>query len=83
MAAGGVAVCGSTGEDYAIPFANAIVCDTVDGRELAEYLRAIVFDDRRTDALKKAGYETADRYLWSNVLDVFERKLSYLKQTGR
>jgi glycosyltransferase involved in cell wall biosynthesis len=40
MAAGGIPVCGSTGEEYAEPFHNAIVCDTDDGRELAEYLRA-------------------------------------------
>lgn len=31
----GIAVCGSTGEEYAEPFVNAIVCDMNDGRELA------------------------------------------------
>ena len=44
MAAGGIVVCGATGEEYAEPFVNAIVCDTGDGRELATYLRAL-FDD--------------------------------------
>ena len=43
MAAGeGIAVCGATGEEYAEPFVNAIVCDTSDGRELAAYLRALL-----------------------------------------
>ena len=32
MAARGIPVCGSTGEDYARPFDNAIVCDTDDPR---------------------------------------------------
>ena len=82
MAAGGIAVTGSTGEDYALPFVNAIVCDTVDGRELATYLHATLDDDRRTDGMKKAGYETANRYLWANVLDTFERKLLYLRRTS-
>ena len=44
MAAGGIAVCGATGEEYAEPFVNAIVCDTPDGRELATYLRALFAD---------------------------------------
>ncbi len=41
MASGGIAVCGSTGEDYARPFDNAIVCDTGDPAELASYLERL------------------------------------------
>ena len=47
MAAGGIAVCGATGEEYAEPFVNAIVCDTSDGRELATYLRALLANPGR------------------------------------
>ena len=49
MAAGGIAVCGATGEEYAEPFVNAIVCDTSDGRELATYLRALFANPQRRD----------------------------------
>src|SRR5271165_1541346 len=65
MAAGGIPVCGATGEDYAEPFVNALVVDTVDGRELAEYVRAIYGDDRAADRMRQAGYATANRFLWS------------------
>jgi len=42
MAAGGLPVCGATGEEYAEPFVNAIVCDTGDGIS-SEFL-PFVFD---------------------------------------
>ena len=61
MAVGGIPVCGATGEDYAEPFVNALVVDTVDGRELAEYLRSIYGDDRTADRMRQAGYATANR----------------------
>jgi glycosyltransferase involved in cell wall biosynthesis len=78
MAAGGIAVCGSTGEEYAEPFHNALVCDTDDGRELAEYLRALAGDERLADRMRQAGYATAHRFLWQNVLEMLAAKLAYL-----
>jgi len=78
MAAGGIAVCGSTGEEYAEPFHNALVCDTDDGRELAEYLRALAGDERLADRMRQAGYATAPRFLWQNVLEMLAAKLAYL-----
>ncbi len=78
MAAGGIAVCGATGEEYAEPFVNAIVCDTSDGRELATYLRAAYGNERRNDAMRKAGLATAKRYLWADVLRALAQKISYV-----
>jgi glycosyltransferase involved in cell wall biosynthesis len=78
MAAGGIPVCGSTGEEYAEPFHNAIVCDTSDGRELAEYLRELIADERGADRMRQAGYATANRYLWQNVLETLAAKLAYV-----
>jgi glycosyltransferase involved in cell wall biosynthesis len=37
MAAGGVAYAGRTGEDYAIPFVNALVLETSNPLELVSY----------------------------------------------
>ena len=82
MAAGGIPVCGATGEEYAEPFVNAIVCDTSDGRELAEYLRASYGDDRAADRMRQAGYATANRYLWQNVLDTLGHKIDYIAHAG-
>jgi glycosyltransferase involved in cell wall biosynthesis len=80
MASGGLAVCGSTGEDYAEPFVNAIVCDGDDGRELAAYLEAIARDGRRAEQIRQAGYATATRYLWPNVLETLAFKLEYVRE---
>ncbi len=55
MAAGGVAVCGATGEEYAEPFVNAIVCDTSDGRELATYLKALFANPAVGDEMRGRG----------------------------
>jgi glycosyltransferase involved in cell wall biosynthesis len=78
MAAGGIAVCGATGEEYAEPFVNAIVCDTSDGRELAAYLRALFGDPALADRLRDNGAETAARYTWDQALAALGRKIAYV-----
>jgi glycosyltransferase involved in cell wall biosynthesis len=78
MAVGGIPVCGATGEEYAEPFVNAIVCDTNDGRELAEYLAASYGDERAADRMRQAGYATANRYLWPMVLEALAHKVAYV-----
>jgi glycosyltransferase involved in cell wall biosynthesis len=83
MAAGGVVVCGATGEEYAEPFVNAIVCDTGDGRELATYLRALADDEHLADDLRKNGAETAARYTWAHVLDSLARKIAYVDAVAK
>jgi glycosyltransferase involved in cell wall biosynthesis len=75
MASGGLAVTGSTGEDYAQPFENAVVCDTGDPRELASYLEAIVADPNLAHTMRVAGQATAERYTWPIVLDVLAHKI--------
>jgi glycosyltransferase involved in cell wall biosynthesis len=81
MAVGGIPVCGSTGEEYAEPFVNALVCDTDDGRELAEYLASVYGDDRRADRMRQAGYATANRFVWQTVLETLERKIAYITRS--
>ncbi len=77
MAAGGIAVCGATGEEYAEPFVNAIVCDTSDGRELAQYLRDAYGDEERAERMRRAGRATAARFVWPNVLETLSHKIAY------
>mgnify|MGYP001220312979 CR=1 FL=1 len=75
MAASGIAVTGSTGEDYAQPFENAVVCDTGDPRELAAYLKALIAGPALERAMRAAGAATAERCTWPIVLDVLARKI--------
>jgi glycosyltransferase involved in cell wall biosynthesis len=79
MAAGGIVVCGSTGEEYADPFVNALVCDTADGRELATYIRALLADEDMQKELRLEGAETAARYTWKHVLASLSRKVAYVE----
>ena len=75
MAAGGIAVTGSTGEDYAQQFENAVVCDTGNGAELAAYLKALLDDRSLANSIRAAGEATAERYTWPTALDILSRKI--------
>lgn len=77
MASGGIPVCGSTGEDYAEPFENAIVCDTDDPRELATYLRRLFEDPQLARSIRERAKHTARRYVWPSVLDILDVKVSW------
>jgi glycosyltransferase involved in cell wall biosynthesis len=76
MAVGGVAVTGSTGEDYAQQFENAIVCDTGDPHELAARLEELTTDSELGPRLRSGGRSTAKRYTWPRILELLSRKLS-------
>jgi glycosyltransferase involved in cell wall biosynthesis len=82
MALRGIAVCGSTGEDYAQPFWNAIVCDTDDPRELADYLKMLLSDVALSVRIRENALETARRYAWPAILEILAAKLSVLDQLG-
>ncbi|HEY1655380.1 MAG TPA: glycosyltransferase family 4 protein [Candidatus Tumulicola sp.] len=77
MAASGVAVTGSTGEDYAQPFENAVVCDTDDPRELASYLETLIADPVLARSIRVAGEATAERCTWDAVFEILARKLDW------
>lgn len=77
MACGGIPVCGSTGEDYAQPFDNAIVCDTGDPQELATYLQRLFDEPRLARAIRERARDTARRYTWPAVLDIMDVKVRY------
>ncbi|HET9095024.1 MAG TPA: glycosyltransferase family 4 protein [Candidatus Baltobacteraceae bacterium] len=81
MASGGIPVCGSTGEDYAMPFENAIVCDTDDPRELATYLHRLFDEPQLAQVIREHATATARRYVWPAVLDILDLKIRYLTQT--
>ena len=69
MAAGGLAVTGSTGEDYAEPFRNAVVLETEDPLELVGALRQVRSQPAWAAHLRANGRATAREFTWDHVLD--------------
>ncbi len=80
MASGGIAVCGSTGEDYARAFDNAIVCDTSDPLELATYLDGLFDNTAIQSRIRENAPDTARQFSWPNVLDVLDAKVAFMSE---
>jgi glycosyltransferase involved in cell wall biosynthesis len=69
MAAGGIAVTGSTGEDYAEPYRNAVVLETDDPLEIVTELAVLKSRPALAARMRKRGRVTARDYLWEKVID--------------
>jgi glycosyltransferase involved in cell wall biosynthesis len=69
MAAGGLAVTGSTGEDYAEAYRNAVVLETDDPIEIVTELTLLKDRPRLVEAMRRRGRVTARDYLWAKVID--------------
>ena len=77
MAAGGIAFTGSTGEDYAIPYRNAIVMETADPKEIETYITYLDKHPEEKHKIRQAGRGTARQYVWEKVIKNLIRKLEY------
>lgn len=80
MGAGGVAMTGATGEDYAISHHNAIVLETDDPREIAHHVARLVDDPELSERLRRNGQQTAARFAWPNVIAAMLDKLEFVAQ---
>ena len=69
MAAGGLAVTGSTGEDYASAYRNALVLETDDPIELVTELTLLKDRPELAAAIRKRGRVTARQYTWEKVIE--------------
>ncbi len=78
MGAQGIAVTGSTGEDYAISFENAIVTETEDPDEIVGYLLYLRRHPEEQERIRRAGKETAGQFLWDHVIENLAGKLEFL-----
>ena len=78
MAAQGIAVTGSTGEDYAISFENAIVTETSDPDEIVGYLLYLRRQPEEQERIRCAGRRTAEQFLWDQVIQNLVSKLEFL-----
>ncbi len=77
MAAGGIAFTGSTGEDYAIPYRNAMVMETSDPKEIETYKAYLDRHPEERRRMRQAGRGTAGQYVWEKVVKNLIRKLEY------
>ncbi|MDQ2922758.1 MAG: glycosyltransferase family 4 protein [Candidatus Dormibacteraeota bacterium] len=68
MAAGGLAVTGSTGEDYADAYRNALVLETSDPVELVTELILLKERPQLAASMRKRGRTTAREYIWEKVI---------------
>src|SRR5207237_2702052 len=64
MASGGLAYVGRTGEDYAIPFGNAVVMQSDDPRELLATQATLGTRPGCLRAIRADGRTTAKRFAW-------------------
>jgi len=78
MAAEGIAVTGSTGEDYAISFENAIVTETDDPDEIVGYLLHLRRLPEEQERIRCAGRRTAEQFLWDQVIENLVGKIEFL-----
>jgi glycosyltransferase involved in cell wall biosynthesis len=78
MAAGGVVVTGSTGEDYASPFENALMLDTDNPTEIVTYLHHLREEPGLEEKIRLSAYETAKRFTWEEVVGCLISKLDFL-----
>ena len=78
MAAGGVAVVGATGEEYARPYGNAIVIETDDGAEVAAALRGLVDRPALGRRLRREARHDARDFTWPAVIEGLLERLRYM-----
>jgi glycosyltransferase involved in cell wall biosynthesis len=80
MAAQGIAVTGSTGEDYAISLENAIVTETDDPDEVVGYLLYLRRHPEEQERIRAASRLTAEQFLWDQVIENLMSKLEFLSR---
>src|SRR5438874_6248524 len=72
MSCGGIAYVGRTGEDYAVPFGNAVVVQSDDPRELTSSFTTLREKPALATAMRADGRATAKRFSWPRILDAYE-----------
>jgi glycosyltransferase involved in cell wall biosynthesis len=77
MAAGGLAVTGATGEDYAHAYRNALVMETDDPIELVTGLTVLKKRPQLAASIRRRGRVTARQYIWDKVIDELLLKVDF------
>ena len=77
MAAGGLPVTGSTGEDYAEAYRNALVLETDNPVELVTELSLLKGRPALAESIRRHGRTTARAYLWEKVIALLLLRAEY------
>ena len=77
MAASGIAVTGSTGEDYAEAYRNAVVLETDDPIEIVTEMSVLKERPTLASHLRKRGRVTARDYRWEKVIDQLVLRIDF------
>ncbi len=78
MAAGGIAITGSSGEDYVTPFQNALVLETEDPKEIVRHLLFLRNDPKEGARLRREARSSARYFTWDEVIENLINRLEYL-----
>jgi glycosyltransferase involved in cell wall biosynthesis len=78
MAAGGIAMVGATGEEYARPYGNAIVVETDDPAEMASALHGLVEQPALGERLRVAARRDAADFAWPLVIAGLLERLRFM-----
>jgi len=78
MAAGGLALVGATGEEYARSYANAVVVESDDGAEIAGALRGLVERPELARRLRGAARRDAAEFTWPLIIDGLLERLRFV-----
>lgn len=81
MACSGVAITGSTGEEYIQNFRNGIALSSGDARELALYLSELATDPALCEKLREQGRASAKFYNWDGIVEDLLRKIEFTAWT--
>jgi glycosyltransferase involved in cell wall biosynthesis len=75
MAAGGLAITGSTGEAYSVDGAGAVALDTEHASELVLMIEFLRDHPQRSLEIRQAAPYVAARYTWENILEILMEKI--------
>ncbi|MAG36990.1 MAG: glycosyl transferase family 1 [Dehalococcoidia bacterium] len=81
MGAGGIAVLGGTGEDYAVPFENCFVAETDDPEEIVGYVTTVQAQPELLTKLRAEARKTAALFTWDHVIGNLVSRLNYLAKS--
>ncbi|CAN0109990.1 unnamed protein product, partial [Phaeothamnion confervicola] len=80
MACSGLAICGSTGEDYAHSFVNCLRIDSDDHREICVYVNDLLAYPESQADIRGQGRLTSSLFVWEIVVEELFRKIEFVAQ---
>ncbi|HEX3605426.1 MAG TPA: glycosyltransferase family 4 protein [Candidatus Dormibacteraeota bacterium] len=80
MAAGGVAVVGSTGEEYSRPWVNSLAVTTDRGEEVADALLGLHHQPELGARMRLAARRDAAEMTWPRVIEALAARLGYISE---